>query len=164
MKWKQLLLRVFPKPPRRVTWTDALPLILFLAVYAIVCFVLEWRHVLLYANPQAFALIVVTVWVWWMHICGLSGLSRKRQMFAFITRLCLVGLLVLVLAEPRSLRRQDALSVVYLVDISDSIGDGTVDEAFQFIAQTASQKPQKDKVGIVVFGRHAAVELPPRMT
>lgn len=164
MKWKQTLRSVFPKPPQRVTWAAALPLILFLVAYAVLCFVLEWRHVLLYANPVAFCLMGVTVWVWWIHICGLSGLSRRRQMFAFLTRMCLVGILVLVLAEPRSVRRQDALAVVYLVDVSDSIGDGTSSEAFRFIAETASKKPVKDKVGIVVFGRHAAVELPPRVT
>lgn len=164
MKWKQLLQSVFPSPPRRVTWTAALPLILFLAIYAVVCFVLEWRNVLLFANPIAFCLMGITVWVWWMHLCGLSGLSRRRQMFAFITRLCLVGLLVMVLAEPRSVRRQDGLAVVYLVDISDSIGDRTVDEAFRFIAETASQKPKNDMVGIIVFGRHAAVELPTHTT
>ncbi len=163
MKAKQIFRSLIPKPPRPLTWRDALPFVLFLVLYAALCLALEWRQVLLYANPAAFCLMVFTVWVWWMHVCGLSGLSRKRQMFAFITRLCLVGVLVMVLAEPRSVRRQDAMSVIYLVDISDSIGEETVNKAFEFIADTASKKPQKDKVGLVVFGRHAAVELPPRV-
>ncbi len=164
MRVKQLFQSFFPKPPRPLTWRDALPLLLFLAVYAALCFVLEWQRVLLYANPAAFVLMIVTVWIWWMHVCGFSGLSRRRQIFAFVTRMCLAGLLVMVLAEPRAVRRQDALSVVYVVDISDSIGESTTNQAFQFIAETASQKPQKDKVGLIVFGRHAAVELPPRVT
>jgi len=164
VRLQQRLRSLFPKPPRPLTWRDALPLLLFLILYAALAFTLEWRHVLMYANPAAFVLMAVTVWVWWMHVCGLSGLSRRRQLWAFLTRLCLVGTLVMVLAEPRAVRRQDALSVVYLVDISDSIGSGTIDRAFEFIARTASQKPQKDEVGVVVFGRHAAVELPPRQT
>ena len=54
---------------------------------------------------------------------------------------------------------------VYIVIVcSDSIGDQTTDKALEFIAQTASKKPAADKVGVVVFGRHAAVELPPRIT
>lgn len=164
MKAKQILQTIFPKPRGPVTWRATFPLIVFLAGYAVLCFALEWRHVLLFANPTAFVLMLLTVWVWWMHLWGLSGLSRRRQMFAFVTRLCLVGVLVMVLAEPRSVRRQDALSVIYVMDISDSIGEGTKNQAFEFIAKTASKKPDKDKVGLVVFGKHAAVELPPRIT
>lgn len=139
------------------------PLALFLAAFAAVCVWLEWSHRLLFARPKMFVLLAVTPWVWWMHVAGYSGLSRARGVLALLTRLTLVGLFVMLLAEPRAVRTRDALSVVYAVDLSDSVGDDMTRDAFGFIMKTVADKPQKDEAGLVVFGRNAAVELPPRM-
>ncbi|MBA3709719.1 MAG: VWA domain-containing protein, partial [Planctomycetes bacterium] len=52
--------------------------------------------------------------------------------------------------------------LVYALDCSDSIGEKVSDQALAWILKTAGQKPQQDQAGLVVFGRDAAVELPPR--
>ena len=66
---------------------------------------------------------------------------------------CLVGVFAFALAEPRAVRTSDMLSVVYAIDMSDSIGESSTDSALQFLAQTVTQKPEKDQAGLVVFGR-----------
>src|SRR5690606_19029786 len=100
-----------------------------------------------------------TIWVWWIWLAGASGLSRRRHTMSLLTRLVLVGLLVMVLAEPRAIRTSDTLSVVYAVDVSHSIGEGSVDQAISFVTRTAVEKPDSDEAGLVAFGRNAAVEL-----
>jgi uncharacterized membrane protein len=79
-----------------------------------------------------------------------------------LTRFCVVGLFVALMAEPRAVRHNDALSLVYALDVSDSIGVSASDAALAYIAKTVSRKPEKDEAGLVVFGRNSAVELPPR--
>src|SRR5262245_33339133 len=138
-RFKRLISIIFPRPRRPVTWKSAIPLFVFLVLYAAVCIYLEWSGRLLFAQRQRFALIVITGWFWWMYVCGYAGLSRGRAMTALMTRLILVGLFVILLAEPRSVRTIDALTVVYAVDISDSVSgpkDEMTDKALAFAAQT----------------------------
>ncbi|MGH7127400.1 MAG: VWA domain-containing protein, partial [Planctomycetaceae bacterium] len=161
---KRAFFSVFPKPRRPVSWIDALPLVLFLALYGGVVVWLEAADVLLFARPALFALVLVAPWVWWMHVAGAHGLGRIRGTVSLATRLLLVGLFVMLLAEPRAVRTRDSLSVVYALDISDSIDQASTDAALEFVAATVHDKPQDDEAGLIVFGRNASVELPPRMS
>ncbi|MCA9075650.1 MAG: VWA domain-containing protein [Planctomycetaceae bacterium] len=164
MNWKQSVRSVFP--PRRgpVTLRDGLPLVIFLVIYAATVIALEQTQSLLFTRRAAFGLMIVSVWVWWMWLNGASGLDRKRGLVALITRLILIGLFVMVIAEPRSVRTSDTLTVVFAVDSSDSVGDAAVERAMDFVAIAGAGKPDKDNAGVVFFGRNAAVELPPRQS
>ena len=164
MKIKELYQQLVPRARTPVTWQRALPLIFFLLLYAGLCVGLELSGVLLFARPWAFVLILFAVWVWWLSVAGYGGLSRGRALAALMTRLVMLGLFVILIAEPRSVRVRDVISVVYAVDLSDSIGERSVDEALEFVTKTVTEKPPKDEAGLVVFGRNSAVELPPRMS
>ena len=122
---------------------DALPLMLFLAVFAGGCCFLEFRHILLFARPAAFVLTAASVWIWWMHLAGFGGLGRVRSLLALEVRLALAGLFVILLAEPRAVRTSDELSVVYAVDVSDSISDGSTTRALEFVAAPPPENPPK---------------------
>lgn len=159
---ERLIRSIFPRPRVALRFRDAWPLVLYLALFGAVCFGLELSDTLVFARPAAFLLLVFTPWFWWMHATGFHGLSRARALAALFLRLVLVSLFIMILAEPRAVRSRDVLSVVYAVDISDSIGEGSVDRALEFVAETVSRKPAKDEAGLIVFGRNAAVELPPR--
>tara|TARA_R110002111_G_scaffold153375_1_gene220180 strand:- start:142022 stop:145066 length:3045 start_codon:yes stop_codon:yes gene_type:complete len=164
MKIKDLYYQIVPQPRTAVTGKRALPLILFLVFYAILCFSLEYSGVLLFARPWAFGLILFSIWVWWLSVAGFGGLSKGRGLAALISRLLMLGLFVMLIAEPRSVRVRDVISVVYAVDLSDSIGESSVDAALEFVTKTVTEKPQTDEAGLVVFGRNSAVELPPRVS
>jgi uncharacterized membrane protein len=143
---------------------ETLPFVAFLVVYAIVVMALEQFRILQFTHRWAFCLMVTSLWVWWVWHTGLSGLSRRRRVLVLLARLALVGLFVMMLAEPRSVRTNDTLTVVFAVDTSDSVGDGAVDQAMDFVARVGSDKPDEDRAGLIFFGRNAAVELPPRQS
>ena len=161
-----LLERLFPRPRHPFRWSQAVSLVTFVLLYAAVVLGLELSNTMLFVWPEAFALMLLTPWVWWLHAAGGSGLGRVRGAVALWTRLSLIGLFVMLLAEPRAVRTSDVVAVMYTVDISDSVGRETDEEnpqdlALSFVANTMSQKPEGDKAGLVVFGRNSAVELPP---
>ena len=162
MTVKQWIRRVVPPLRQPFRWTLVVPLIGFLIAFGGFCFWLDWSQRLLFGNPLAFGLTIFTVWFWWMSIAGFSGLSPKRNMVSLFIRLSLVGIVIVILADPRAVRTRDVLSVVYAIDVSDSIGDRSVDRAQEFVARTAAERPEQDEAGLIVFGRNAAVELPPR--
>ncbi|MCA9015901.1 MAG: VWA domain-containing protein, partial [Planctomycetaceae bacterium] len=164
MKIKELFQQLVPRPRIAVTWRRAVPLIVFLFLYAVVCISLELSNMLLFARPWAFGLIVFSVWVWWLSVAGYGGLSKGRALAALVSRFLMLGLFVMLIAEPRSVRIRDVISVVYAVDLSDSIGESSVDSALEFVTKTVTEKPQTDEAGLVVFGRNSAVELPPRVS
>ncbi len=137
---------------------------MFLLLYGVLCAWLELSGKVLFANWAGFLLLLATPWVWWMHVAGQGGLTRLRGTLALLVRLSLVGLFAMLMAEPRAVRSSDKISVVYALDVSDSIGEESTDAALRFVSQTVSEKPEQDEAGLVVFGRNAAVELPPRIT
>ncbi len=161
---KRFVERLFPPARTQLSWRSAIPLVLFLVVFCGTCFLLDFNDHLMFVQPWAFLLLLVTPWIWWMHAAGYSGLSRGRSVVSLLVRLTVVGLFVILLAEPRGVRTRDVVSVVYVVDVSDSV-DQSRDQILEFISQTASRKTKaEDEAGIVVFGRNAAVEYPPRQS
>ena len=189
MNWlKKTIRRIVPLPHRPVRWTAAIPLVVFAVLFALVVFSIlptfivtlsrrtwdlglfrisrpqfEVVHELEFLKPWAFSLLVFTPWLWWMQAAGHAGLPEKRGAWAAFIRLMICGLLIIVLAEPRAVRSSDVVAVVYNIDMSDSVNEAR-NQAFDLVAGTAAQKPMTDQAGMVVFGRTAAVEYPPRET
>jgi uncharacterized membrane protein len=189
MNWvKTTFRRIFPLPHRRVTWTAAIPLVAFAVLFALVSLSIlptfivslskrswdlgflqipkpafELVKELEFARPWAFALLIFTPWLWWMQAAGHAGLPARRGAWAAFIRLTICGLLILVLAEPRAVRTSDVVSVVYNIDVSDSVNESR-NQSLDLVAGTAAEKPSTDQAGLVVFGRTAAVEYPPRET
>ncbi len=155
---------LFPRPRRPVTLGALAPLLVFGALFPAGVALVDWRGLLRFSNPSAFALAAVLPWIWWLHHAGGGGLSRGRALAALIVRFIVVGAFILLLAEPRAVRKSDTLAVVYALDVSDSMGAKVRDQALGWIMQTATIKPPKDEAGLVIFGNDAAVELPPRTT
>ncbi len=161
---KQLWFALCPPPRKRLTWRAGLSLVVFAILFPAVVIGLEAFDVLLFSRPWAFALTPLAVWIWWLQVVGYSGLVRFRGELALAIRLAVFALLVMVLAEPRAVRKSDIVSVMYLVDVSDSVRQDRVDDALRYVRETYEQKPAKDEMGLLVFGKTPAVELPPRQS
>lgn len=159
-----VLRSVFPAPHRPFHGRDLLALILFLTIFGGSCLVLELAGLVLFVRPEAFLLVVVTVWLWWLFLAGATGLSPVRAHVALWMRFAMAAGFIVALAEPRTVRTSEILSVVYAVDVSDSVGQHAIDSALEFVARQVSQKPAADEAGLVLFGAEAVVELPPRIT
>lgn len=159
-----MLWTVLPPARRQVSPAAIAPLIAFLAVYAVICLTLELLSVVNFTAPMAFALMALAPWFWWMHMAGYSGLRGGRAQAAFLCRMLLLGIVVAMLAEPRSVQKNERMAVIFAVDVSPSISRELQDRALTFVSQVAATKPERDEAGLVVFSREAAVELPPAMS
>jgi uncharacterized membrane protein len=160
-KW---LLNLAPPPRKRVTVGAVLPLLIFLTVFVGGCLFVSLRRLVEFSNLAPFGLLSLSIWIWWFQLAGYSGLSGLRSTVALLVRLSVLGLFILALAEPRVVWRTNGLALVYALDVSDSIGEKVSDRSLNYILKTAGGKPEKDEAGLVVFGRDAAVELPPRLS
>ncbi|MEZ5326242.1 MAG: VWA domain-containing protein [Verrucomicrobiales bacterium] len=152
----------FPKKRQAVSFSSALVWIVFLVVYAVAVIACEWQGWLRFSYWSAFWIMVLTPWFWWMSLHGYSALGQTRSNVALVVRLLLLGLFAAALAEPRTVRSNTSLSAMYALDVSDSMGNAVSTAAMEFIQRTASNRQDKDSVGMVAFGSNAAVELPPR--
>lgn len=162
---RNIIASFFPSLRRSLGGRDAVPLVLFLMVFGGLCAWLEFGHVLMFARPVMLGLVVFAPWFWWMHVGGYAGLPKGRGAVSLFVRLTLLGLFAMVLAEPRAVRSKDVMSVVYALDVSDSIY--SADQAIQYITETVQNhrpKGKADEAGLVIFGKTPAVELPPRMS
>ncbi len=153
---------VIPVARKPVTVGALLPLLVFLTLYAVAVVLCEWRGWVRFTWMPAFWFLLAAPWVWWMHFAGWSGLAGWRAGLALLSRLMLVGVFAALLAEPRAVRKSDVLSLVYALDVSDSMGEKISDKSLAWVLESVKKKPEKDEAGLVVFGRDAAVELPPR--
>ena len=162
---RRIIANIFPSPRSKLRWQDGIPLAVFAVVFIGGCAWLEFGHILMFARPAMLALAVVSPWFWWMHVAGYGGLPKGRGMVALMVRLTLVGLFAMVLAEPRSVRTKNVMSVVFALDVSDSIYSS--DKPISYITETVqNHRPQgsSDEQSLIIFGKSPAVELPPTKT
>ena len=152
---------LLPPPRTAVTLRSAAPLIFFVLTFLLTCFLLDRSDTIIFTRLWPFGFILTAPWFWWMHQAGYANLSKGRALIALIARFILLGLFIIALAEPRAVRKDEGLSIVFVVDTSASIRPEARDEALRFIARITKGKPQDDHAGLIFFGRSAAVELPP---
>lgn len=159
---RRILASVLPSPRTPVRWQDAVPLVVFAVLYLGGCLYLEFGHVLMFARPLMLGLAVLAPWFWWMHVAGFGGLPKGRGAASLFVRLLLLGLFAMVLAEPRAVRTNNVMSVVFALDVSDSIYN--TDQAVSYVTETVQNhrpKGKRDLASLVIFGKNPAVELPP---
>jgi uncharacterized membrane protein len=114
-----------------------------------------------FANPWALVLLVSLVPVVLWARRSIAGIGRLRGGLAVALRTAILLLLTLALAQARWAFTQDDLSVVYVLDQSLSIPQVDQKEALDWVMRTQKQKRGADTVGLVLFGRNAALECRP---
>jgi Ca-activated chloride channel homolog len=161
---KRIWRALAPASRKPVGWLSAVPLFIWAAMFSTLIVLCEWKGWVRFTWKPAFYLLLAAPWVWWLHCAGWSGLSGWRGHLALQSRLWLLGVFAALLAEPRAVRKSDALSLMYALDVSDSMGEQISGQSVKWILESSQSKEPKDEVGLVVFGRDAAVELPPRQS
>ena len=99
-----------------------------------------------------------------MSIKSLSGLGRARQVLAIALRTAVVTLILLALAQLQSVRSNDKLTTIFLLDRSESIptSPNWGDTSLAYVnAAIKTQKRKNDLAGVIVFGKEPKVESPP---
>ncbi len=100
-----------------------------------------------------------------LHLASRRHLGARRRRVALVVRTTLLAALVLALAGLQVVLPVDRLATVFVVDLSDSIGNAGRADALAFLRETLADKPAGDLAGIVAFGKQALVErLPADLT
>jgi uncharacterized membrane protein len=98
----------------------------------------------------------------WFSRKSLAGLGPVRRALAILLRSTVLILIIAALAEPQAVRKNDKLSTVFLLDVSQSIPHEW-QAPMQDYVSAASKKQMRpgDLSGVIVFGKNARVESPP---
>lgn len=116
-------------------------------------------------TPQPWALLLLAVpavLAYWAWRRGLW--SERTGRVATGLRFAMATLIVLALTDLSVLRERDALSVVYVVDASRSVGTaadsggGVSAAARAWVKESIEARPDGDAAGVVVFGGTAEIE------
>ncbi len=105
-------------------------------------------------QPGWLWLILLTPLLILTSLRSLAGLDPLRKTLALLIRSALIVLMAACLAGIQSVRRNDALTVMFLMDRSHSVTT-LVDAQEQFVRESIEAIRKNDRVGLVDFGRHA---------
>jgi uncharacterized membrane protein len=117
-------------------------------------------------TPVALLLLVPAIgFTIGLHLASRRHLGTRRRRASVLVRSALLSALVLALAGLQVVLPVDRLATVFVVDMSDSIGNAGREDALAFLRETLADRPDGDVAGIVAFGKQALVErLPTDLT
>lgn len=98
-------------------------------------------------------LLVPIVYLGWPR----QRYRRVRDITSLALRTTIVTLVVLALAGVQIVQSADRLSVIFLVDVSDSVGQVAQENAVEFVRDAITEMAVDDVAGVVVFGGDAQV-------
>ena len=115
-----------------------------------------------FTTPLALLLLLLLPVFAWIGKPAARGAARTREVLSLRLRLVIVLCLVFALAglELPNFALSDRLSVIFLLDVSDSMPPATRQEAENYIRQELEKMGPKDQAGLVVFGGEALVDRP----
>jgi Mg-chelatase subunit ChlD len=114
-----------------------------------------------FSRPWALVLLLLLVpLAVYLSRTSLALLRRNRRRFSLALRILIIILLVLALAGLEVVNASDRLSVVFLLDRSDSVPAAQKAQQSEYVAQALRQMGPNDQAGVVVFGADALVDRP----
>ncbi|MFL5717846.1 MAG: VWA domain-containing protein [Chloroflexota bacterium] len=93
-----------------------------------------------------------------LHLGARRRIGSGRRRLALGVRTLLLAALVFALAGFQLVLPVDRLATVFVVDMSDSVGNAGRQDALAFLRETLKERPDGDVAGIVAFGKQALVE------
>ncbi|MGZ6339795.1 MAG: VWA domain-containing protein, partial [Candidatus Limnocylindrales bacterium] len=93
-----------------------------------------------------------------LYLASGRRLGTARRRAALIVRTLLLACLVGALAGFQLVLPVDRLATVFVVDLSDSVGNAGHQDALAFVRSSLAAMPSGDVAGIVAFGEDALVE------
>ncbi|HEV8282526.1 MAG TPA: vWA domain-containing protein, partial [Candidatus Limnocylindrales bacterium] len=93
-----------------------------------------------------------------LYLTARRRVGTGRRRVALVVRAVLLTALIFALAGFRLVLPVDRLATVFVVDMSDSVGNEGREEALVFLRETLAVIPEGDVAGIVAFGKEALVE------
>lgn len=115
-------------------------------------------------KPWYLALLALLPVLWLMSFRSLAGLGNVRRLFALGFRTLVLALIVMCLAEVQLRKTSEKLTVIYLLDQSESIPLEKRQDMLQYVIEEVDahrNQEREDRAGVIVFGRNANIEIPP---
>ena len=114
---------------------------------------------MIFTSPWLLLLLLtlpLLLWLGWPS----RGPSRRREIISLALRLLIALLLIASLAGLEFKRASDDLSVVYLIDYSDSMPAPARQLELAYVREALSHMGPNDQSAVVLFGAEALVERP----
>lgn len=111
-----------------------------------------------FVYPQYLWLLLLVPLTVTLALLGRRALSRVRFWGGLALRSFLLSLIVLALAGIQLRLRADTLSVVFLLDVSDSVPEAEQSRGEALIRQAIHEMPGGDRAAVVLFGEDPLVE------
>ena len=100
-----------------------------------------------------------------LSLAARHHLAKARRRLSLILRAVILGCLALALAGFAIVWPVDRLTTVFVVDLSDSVGQQGRESSLAYLRDSLELRPDGDKAAIVAFGSEALVErLPAELT
>ncbi len=115
-----------------------------------------------FESPWYLLLLVVIPVLWWFSYRGLAPLGRLRRILALSLRTVILLAFIAALADVQMVRISNRLTVIYLLDQSLSIPVEHRKAMIEYVnEEIRAHRQDNDRAGVIVFGREAAIEIPP---
>jgi uncharacterized membrane protein/Mg-chelatase subunit ChlD len=112
-----------------------------------------------FETPLALLLLIPALGITFaLYLSARRRVGAGRRRTALVIRTVLLSALVLAVAGFRLVLPVDRLATVFVVDLSDSVGNAGREDALAFLRETLDVIPDGDVAGIVAFGKEALVE------
>ncbi len=123
-----------------------------------------WNLELGFDRPAFLWLLLLVPVFWAVSYRTLASLGHVRRVMAILLRTIVVVLFIFVLAEIQLQRINDKITVIYVLDQSESIPRAKRELMREYVVQQVREHrnaQREDRAGVIVFGREAAIEVPP---
>ncbi len=115
-------------------------------------------------KPWYLALLLLLPLLWFYSFHSLAGLGKLRRFLALSLRTLVFAAIVLALAEVQWRQTSERLTVMYLLDQSQSIPTAQRQSMMKYVISEVAKhrdNDRQDRAGVIVFGRDATIEIPP---
>lgn len=122
-----------------------------------------WK--LTFGEPVYLLLLLVLIpALWLLSFRSLAGLGRGRRFAALVFRSLVLTAIVAALAEVQPERTSERVTVMFLLDQSESIPQTKRQLMLDYVVQEVAKHrndERGDQAGVIIFGWDALVEIPP---
>ncbi|TWT52609.1 von Willebrand factor type A domain protein [Rubripirellula amarantea] len=115
-------------------------------------------------HPGYLWLLLAVPVLWWIGYSSLAALGKLRRVLALGFRTVVWTAIVMALAGVQLVRTSDRVTVMFLLDQSESIPQVKRQAMLDYVIRNVRRhrdRTREDRAGIIVFGRDAAIEIPP---
>jgi len=115
-------------------------------------------------HPGYLWLLLLLPLLWAISFRPLAALGRIRRIVAMLFRTAVLIGIIGALAGVQLVWTTERITVMYLLDQSESIPPARRTQMFRFVTDNVQQHrdaSREDRAGVIVFGRDAAIEVPP---